>query len=147
MRQNRTLLIFLAILIVIPAAIVLPDYFSCNPLHWSVKSQAESALDAAERDDVQRTIVATRMGAYLQAGAVDGHTFTLVVKRVLPLSDESYTKMTKIYGAWDDSYAKHHGLGVSPCLSIVQVDTNGHELSRGLNRDSVYRQLVNQELW
>jgi len=147
MKQNRPLLILLAILVAIPSAMVIPDYFSCNPLGWLTNSSAESAIETQERDDVQRAIVSTGLAAYFDAPTVDYHTLTLVLRHTPPENDKTFEAVTGPYAAWEHAYARRHGISSSPCLRVVEVDTNGRELSSSVNRDSVYRLIAGEDLW
>ena len=148
MKENRTLLILIGVMLVIGLAMTVPDYCACHPIRL-IKSAAERRTEALEAQEVR-----DHLGAAAVVVSVDYNALTVEASEPI-LHPETLNEIKKAYdareaimGDWIQSYASHHG---SPpfrdvCVRIVLEDSNSRVQFSCRTADSVERLVEDEEI-
>ena len=135
MKQNRTLLTFLGVMVGALLLLLLPDYFACNPIHFS-KSPEEQHIEAIEVHDLEQSF-----GGMLQTIDVDYGSLT-----VSTLGQAKFEQYSALIRAWGAMFAKYHGAQTRDCVKVVMKDSNGKIYISCQSLDSMMRLVTNQGL-
>ena len=133
MKENAPLLIALAVMLLVVAAILMPDYFACHPLSFVTTAQ-EAHAEALETSDVHRYVQGP-----VREISIEKNALTMLVDEAPPT--DMYKVRHAIGDAWKQSYAfRHHDpIEKAPCLLLTIIDVNSHERETCESHDSVMR--------
>jgi hypothetical protein len=137
MKENAPLLIVLAVMLLVVAAILLPDYFACHPIVLVTTAQ-EARAEALEASDLHRFVRGP-----VREITIEHNALTMLVDEAPPT--DMYKVRDAVEEAWKRSYVFRHydSVDAIPCLRFTITDVNSHESETCESHDSVMRLFEN----
>ena len=130
------LLTLLGILVAFLLAILLPDYFSCHPIHI-LKSPDERRLEASEIVDMSASV---RGG--VGSIAIDYGNMTISTQ-----GQASRTLVWALKQVWVETYNRHHSIqSARECITLVIKDQDGDVYASCQSLDGAMRLFANADL-